>query len=98
MAQQVSESVSNSKRYSCEFCKDTFAHRSGLSRHLGRKHKDEIDNETVGHAVCSECTGTSPSRYKFKTLQLHVCYVMLFSVICHPRFYCNCLATLSQLC
>ena len=52
MAQQTNE---NSERYSCDFCTDTFAFRSGLSRHVAKKHKSETEDQET-NTYCELCT------------------------------------------
>jgi len=62
MAKQNADSNDGKQRYPCVYCSETlnFAHRSGLSRQITRKHSDEQDDS--GNILCPECTGTSQLR------------------------------------
>ena len=47
------------QRFSCNFCTDTFAFRSGLSKHVSNKHKDDLEDLEEGSISCDLCTKTS---------------------------------------
>ena len=70
MAQQNdTNDGSQLQRFSCDFCTDTFAFRSGLSRHVAKKHKDDLEDSEEGNIFCDLCSEIS--RYVIHSLHNH---------------------------